>query len=64
MDAVVERKGATKSRARPISQADRELEAMKAYLRKVTSSKKKSIEFLKDAGVLNRSGELAKQYRP
>jgi hypothetical protein len=47
-----------------MTQADKELAAMKAYMKKVTSSKKAAQAFLQDAGIVDRNGRLAKPYRP
>lgn len=63
MEATVERKGATKPRARKLTVAEKELKAMEAYMKKVTSSKKASVAFLKRAGIIDDKGELAPQYR-
>jgi hypothetical protein len=46
------------------SQSDRELAAMKLYITKVTSSKKEAVSFLKDAGIIDKTGQLAKPFRP
>lgn len=67
MQAATERKTAAKAvaktAAKSMSQADKEFEAMKAYMKKVTSSKKAATTFLEDAGIIDRNGRLAKQYR-
>lgn len=63
MQATAERGSATKTRSKPMSQADKELKAMKAYVKKITSSKEDSVAFLQRAGILDKKGELAKQYR-
>ena len=63
MQAAIERKPAAKAVVKPLSQADKELAAMKAYMKKVTSSKKAATAFLEKAGVIDKNGRLAKQYR-
>lgn len=42
----------------------KELQALKAYMREITSSKDKAETFLRQAGVIDKQGRLAKQYRP
>jgi hypothetical protein len=63
MQATAERTSDTKPRARPLTKAEKELKAMKAYMKKVNSSKKTAEEFLRSAGIIDKNGELAKQYR-
>lgn len=63
MEATAERESASKTRSKPMSQADKELKAMKAYMKKITSSKKQAEGFLQRAGIVDTKGELAKQYR-
>lgn len=63
MTETVERTRRTRSRKQPLSKVDREIAEIEAYVKKVSSSKQKAIAFLKDAGILNKNGELAKQYR-
>jgi len=63
MQAVAERKSAAKVRAKPESQADKELKAMKAYMKKVSSSKKEAVSFLENAGFIDKNGNLTKPYR-
>jgi hypothetical protein len=48
---------------KPLTRIDKEIAEMDAYVKKIASSKKKSIAFLKRAGILNKKGKLAKQYR-
>jgi nitrate reductase beta subunit len=64
MHAALERKATARAAAQPMTQADKELAAMKAYMKKVTSSKKAAQAFLQDAGIVDRNGRLAKPYRP
>jgi hypothetical protein len=64
MHAALERKATARAAAPPMTQADKELAAMKAYMKKVTSSKKAAQAFLQDAGIVDRNGRLAKPYRP
>lgn len=64
MEATAERNSATKARAKPKSPAEKELQAMKTYMKKITSSKKEALGFLERAGIIDKKGELAKQYRP
>jgi nitrate reductase beta subunit len=64
MQAAIERKSATKADARPMTQADKEFEAMKVYMKKVTRSKKAAQAFLESAGIIDKQGRLAKPYRP
>lgn len=64
MEATSERTRAVSGRSRPLSDADKELRAMKAYMKKITSSKKQAEGFLERAGIIDKKGELAKQYRP
>jgi len=63
MEQTVERKRVGKPRAQALSPADKELKAMKAYMKKITSSKKDAMTFLQGAGIIDKKGELAKQYR-
>ncbi len=37
---------------------------MDKTIAKITSSKEEALAFLKEAGILNRTGKLAKIYRP
>lgn len=63
-NAIEKRKSATKLSTRPKeTHAGRELKAMKAYMKKVTSSKKAAQSFLEQAGIVDKSGKLAKHYR-
>lgn len=41
-----------------------ELNDMDKTIAKITSSKEEALAFLKEAGILNRTGKLAKIYRP
>lgn len=59
MQATAERTSAPK----PLSKADKELKAMKAYMKKINSSKKTAEEFLRSTGIIDKNGQLAKQYR-
>ena len=63
MTETIERKRTTRSRKQPVSRVDREIQEIDAYVKKISSSKEKAIAFLKDAGILDKKGELAKQYR-
>lgn len=63
MQATAERTSATKTRARPLTTAEKELKAMKTFMKKATSSKKQAEEFLRRAGIIDKNGDLAKQYR-
>lgn len=62
--AATERKSAVKAAPRLMTHADKELEVMTAYMKKVTSSKKASQTFLENAGIVDKQGRLAKPYRP
>lgn len=62
--ALVRKSTAVRAVARPMTQADKEFEAMQAYMKKVTSSKKAAQTFLEDAGIVDKQGRLAKPYRP
>jgi hypothetical protein len=64
MQTATDRKTALKAASRPMTHADKELEAMTAYMKKVTSSKKASQTFLENAGIVDKQGRLAKPYRP
>jgi nitroimidazol reductase NimA-like FMN-containing flavoprotein (pyridoxamine 5'-phosphate oxidase superfamily) len=64
MDATSERTHVATGRARPLSGADKELRALKVYMKKITSSKKEAEGFLERAGIIDKKGELAKPYRP
>lgn len=65
MNETVERARVIKPRKRAatLSVAEQELKAMKAYAKKIASSKEDSIAFLQRAGILDKKGELAKPYR-
>ncbi len=63
MNEIAERTRTTKTPVRPLSKADKELNAMKAYIKKVTSSKKQAVSFLERSGIIDKKGVLAKQYR-
>jgi len=69
MDAPVKsrassaRPRARKSDTPELSVADKELAAMQVYISKITSSKKASVAFLKQAGIIDDKGKLAPQYR-
>lgn len=63
MQASAEHKRAAKARAKPETQADKELALMKAYVKKITSSPEDSRALLQRAGILDKKGELAKPYR-
>lgn len=62
MTEVAERKPVAKPRKK-LTQAEKELRVMEAYMKKVTSSKKEAVAFLKRAGVMNDKGEIAPQFR-
>lgn len=62
--AATERKSAAKGETRTMTHADKELVAMTAYMKKVTSSKKAAQTFLESAGIIDKQGRLAKPYRP
>lgn len=62
MAEVAECKPAAKPRKK-LTQAEKELRAMEAYIKKVTSSKKQAVAFLTRAGVLDKKGEIAPQFR-
>lgn len=62
-EAPARKRAATHAAAAPMSNADRELEAMKAYAKKITSSKKRAVTFLEQAGIVDKDGRLAKPYR-
>jgi hypothetical protein len=64
MEATTERTRSLGRRPRPLSDGDKELRAMKAYTKKITGSKKQAEGFLERAGIIDKHGELAKQYRP
>jgi hypothetical protein len=63
MQATTERKRAVKATAAPMSKADKELAAMKAYMKKVSRSKESATAFFEQTGVIDKNGRLAKQYR-
>jgi len=63
MQAAIERKPAAKAMAKPMTQADKELAAMKAYMKKVSRSKESATAFFEQTGVIDKNGRLAKQYR-
>lgn len=63
MQATTERKRAVKATAAPMSKADKELADMKAYMKKVSRSKKSATEFLLRGGVIDKNGVLAEHYR-
>lgn len=57
------RKPAVKIEAPARSRADLELEAMEAFIVKITSSKKEARGFLTRAGIIDSTGKLDKHYR-
>ncbi len=63
MQATTERKHSVKATAAPLSRADKELADMKAYMKKVSRSKKSATEFLVRGGVIDKNGVLAEHYR-
>lgn len=65
MNETVERPRVAKPRKRAtkLSVAEQELKDMKAYAKKIASSKADSLAFLQRAGIVNKKGELAKPYR-
>lgn len=66
MNETVERPKVAKPRKRTtvkLSVAEQELKAMKAYVKKISSSKEDSLDFLQRAGIADKKGGLAKPYR-
>lgn len=63
MAEVVERKQPTKIQAQQLTETEKELRAMQAYIKEITSSKKRAEAFLLSAGIVDKQGQLAKQYR-
>lgn len=64
MQFAIERKvPVSRLATKPLSQADKELEAMKVYMKKVSRSKKAAQTFLEEAGNVDKQGRFAKQYR-
>lgn len=57
-------KRAAKPEASVLSRADQELADMEAYIVKITSSKKEARAFLTGAGIIDKTGQLNKHYRP
>jgi len=43
--------------------AEQEIKAMKAYAKKISSSKDDALDFLVRAGIATKNGQLAKPYR-
>lgn len=62
MTEVAERKQAAKPR-KTLTPAEKELCVMEAHMKKITSSKKEAVAFLKRAGVIDAKGEIAPQFR-
>lgn len=62
-EAPARKRAVARVTAAPMSNAERELEAMKAYAKKITSSKKRAVTFLEQAGIVDENGRLAKPYR-
>lgn len=54
----------TKPTTAPMSVADQEFAAMQVYIAKITSSKKEARAFLTSAGIIDKTGQLSKHYRP
>lgn len=63
MAEVLERKRATKIKAQQLTEVEKELRAMQAYIKQITSSKEQAEAFLLGAGIVDKQGHLAKQYR-
>lgn len=63
MAEVAERKPAAKPRKKTLTPAEKELRVMEAYVKKITSSKKEAVAFLKRAGAIDAKGEIAPQFR-
>ncbi len=64
MPEVAEHKRPAKIKAQPLTDAEKELRAMQAYTKEITSSKARAEAFLLEAGIIDKKGQLAKQYRP
>lgn len=62
MEDVAERKRVAKPRKK-LTPAEKELRVMEAYMKKITSSKKEAVAFLKRAGAIDDKGEIAPQFR-
>ncbi len=62
MTEVAERKQAAKPR-KTLTPAEKELRVMEAHMKKITSSKKEAVAFLRRAGVIDAKGEIAPQFR-
>lgn len=63
MAEVIERKRPTKTQAKQLTETEKELRAMQAYVKEITSSKERAEAFLLGAGIVDKQGQLAKQYR-
>ena len=63
MAEVVERKRPTKTQAKQLTETEKELRAMQAYIKQITSSKEQAEAFLLGAGIVDKQGHLARQYR-
>lgn len=63
MQSAIERKPVAKAVVKPMTQADKELAAMKAYMKEVSRSKESATAFLEQTGVIDKNGRLAEQYR-
>ncbi|MBS0316744.1 MAG: hypothetical protein JSR49_06430 [Proteobacteria bacterium] len=64
MAHTAERTRIQKTRTPTPRTAVTELEAMRASIKQVTSSKRAAKAFLRGAGVLDKQGRLTKPYRP
>lgn len=65
MNETVERPPVAKPRKRAskLSVAEQELAEMKAYAKRIASSRADSLDFLVRAGIATKKGELTKPYR-
>jgi hypothetical protein len=53
----------TRKRAAPLSKAEQELQVLKAYVKKITSSPVDSRALLQRAGIIDEKGGLTEHYR-
>lgn len=65
MNETAERARVAKPRKRtaPLSKAEQELQVLKAYVKKITSSPVDSRALLQRAGIIDEKGSLTKPYR-
>ena len=63
MPEVLERKRPIRIKAQQLTETEKELRAMQAYIKEITSSKEQAEAFLLGAGIVDKQGQLAKQYR-